>query len=324
MSHYKRAIELQSRDFRLLRCLLESRLMTRAHAAALVFHGRREAAKKRIQKLKAAGLITERRAKTYQPNQPRPIHLSKPGVAALRAHGAQISAMAFQPPRAMSDAAISRHLKLIDIKVAFTHDCACESDGELLEFALAPSHDLTVSSAPSARRLAVRPDAFIHIRSADQHHRFFLDLVRPTASQRAICERVEAYREHYHSGGFAEALGLPASEYMRCPFRVLLVFQSPEMLRHTAIRLTELRKPILRQAWLTTASEATANPVGCIWVTPLAYRRAASAACAKGPSASHHSTDTLILPKDEPAKESLLGNAREPSSRELLEPQRTG
>jgi len=41
--------------------------MTAGHAAALYFDGKSEAAKKRIQKLKSAGLINERPRRVYQP-----------------------------------------------------------------------------------------------------------------------------------------------------------------------------------------------------------------------------------------------------------------
>ena len=52
-------ISLQDRDFDLLRGLFESRVITTDHATALYFDGKSEAAKKRLQKIKAAGLISE-------------------------------------------------------------------------------------------------------------------------------------------------------------------------------------------------------------------------------------------------------------------------
>lgn len=54
------ALQLQDRDFAVLRGLFESRVMTTEHATALYFDGKVEAAKKRLQKLKTAGFITER------------------------------------------------------------------------------------------------------------------------------------------------------------------------------------------------------------------------------------------------------------------------
>lgn len=51
------AVELQDRDLLLLRGLFESRVMTLAHLATFYFHNSIEAATKRVQKLKAAGLL---------------------------------------------------------------------------------------------------------------------------------------------------------------------------------------------------------------------------------------------------------------------------
>jgi hypothetical protein len=51
-------ISLQDRDIDLLRGLFECRVMTTDHATALYFDGKSEAAKKRLQKIKAAGLIS--------------------------------------------------------------------------------------------------------------------------------------------------------------------------------------------------------------------------------------------------------------------------
>jgi hypothetical protein len=56
----------QDRDFRLLRGLFESRVMTAAHIATLYFDGKREAAKKRLQKIKAAGFIGERKRRVNE------------------------------------------------------------------------------------------------------------------------------------------------------------------------------------------------------------------------------------------------------------------
>ena len=53
-------LQLQDRDLALLRGLFECRVMTTDHATALYFEGKGEAAKKRLQKLKAAGFISER------------------------------------------------------------------------------------------------------------------------------------------------------------------------------------------------------------------------------------------------------------------------
>jgi len=61
------SINFQERDFALLTGLFESRLMTARHIAALYFDDKSEMTKKRLQKLKAAGVIAEKRRRTYDP-----------------------------------------------------------------------------------------------------------------------------------------------------------------------------------------------------------------------------------------------------------------
>ena len=51
------SIHFQDRDLALLRGLFECRVMTTNHAAALYFDHKDDAAKKRLQKIKAAGFI---------------------------------------------------------------------------------------------------------------------------------------------------------------------------------------------------------------------------------------------------------------------------
>ena len=61
------SLQIRNRDLSLLCGLFESRIMTAGHIATLYFDGKREAAKKRLQKLKTAGLIGEPKRKPYEP-----------------------------------------------------------------------------------------------------------------------------------------------------------------------------------------------------------------------------------------------------------------
>jgi Replication-relaxation len=78
------SLQFQPRDFALLSGLFESRVMTAEHVATLHFNGSREAAKKRLQKLKAAGLIAERKRKAYEPAV---LFLTSKAFAVLRENG---------------------------------------------------------------------------------------------------------------------------------------------------------------------------------------------------------------------------------------------
>ena len=74
------ALEPQPRDFALLRGLFECRVMTADHIATLYFGGKSEYTKKRLQKLKAAGLISE-----------RPRRMNEPAVLCLTRKGSTFS-----------------------------------------------------------------------------------------------------------------------------------------------------------------------------------------------------------------------------------------
>src|SRR6202043_530058 len=74
------AMNVQERDLVLMCGLFESRIMTASHVATLYFGGKKEAAKKRLQKLKAAGFISERKRRV---NEPSILFLTRKGHALL-------------------------------------------------------------------------------------------------------------------------------------------------------------------------------------------------------------------------------------------------
>ena len=78
------SILLQDRDLVVLRGLFECRVMTKEHAATLYFEGKSEAAKKRLQKLKAMGLISERPRRAFEPSV---LFLTRKGLILLQEKG---------------------------------------------------------------------------------------------------------------------------------------------------------------------------------------------------------------------------------------------
>jgi hypothetical protein len=64
----KSELEFQARDLAILRGLFDSRVATIHHLSTLYFGGRLEAARKRVQKLKAAGILNERPRKATEPS----------------------------------------------------------------------------------------------------------------------------------------------------------------------------------------------------------------------------------------------------------------
>ena len=112
---------LQIRDISLIRGLFESRVMTTEHAAALYFDGKSEAAKKRLQKLKIAGIVSER---TRRPFEPSVLFLTRKGLEVLWKQGVLAEYPSFDLPaldrRArVSDLTIRHELEVMDVKTAF-------------------------------------------------------------------------------------------------------------------------------------------------------------------------------------------------------------
>src|ERR1039457_1028382 len=115
------ALQLQDRDLDLLRGLFECRVMTTDHATALYFDGKSEAAKKRLQKIKAAGLITERPRRAFDPSV---LFLTRKGLMLLQEKGVLHKYPSFDLPaldrRArVSDLTIRHELEVMDVKAAF-------------------------------------------------------------------------------------------------------------------------------------------------------------------------------------------------------------
>src|ERR1700722_10245128 len=78
------SLQFQDRDIALIRGLFESRIMTIEHATALYFNGTGEYAKKRLQKIKAAGFIGERPRRTFDRSV---LFLTRKGLALLQERG---------------------------------------------------------------------------------------------------------------------------------------------------------------------------------------------------------------------------------------------
>ena len=124
MPYIPSGIVVRPRDLEFLCLLLHTRILTLSHAAALIFNGSSEAAKKRIQKLKAAGFVLERRRKAYEPGI---LFLSKRGFECLRENGALPEECAditsFSKRATISELTLHHELEVLDVKVAF-HEAA--------------------------------------------------------------------------------------------------------------------------------------------------------------------------------------------------------
>jgi hypothetical protein len=119
---------LQNRDIVFLRGLFESRVMTADHIAALFFDGKREYTKKRLQKIKAAGFMGERRRRV---NEPSIYFLTRKAFTLLNSQGLlsgfpTLGAKSFESRAKVSDFTIRHELEVMDVKAAFhtaARDC---------------------------------------------------------------------------------------------------------------------------------------------------------------------------------------------------------
>lgn len=275
-----KAIEIQERDLRLLRGLFESRILTTSHVATLYFEGKEEAAKKRVQKLKKAGIVAERPRRLYEPSI---LYLTKKAFRVLHERGIlreypPIGLTALEKRAQVSSMTLAHELEVVSVKAAFAKALAGHLSCTLAEFSTWPllSQFRACQPAPSRREVTVKPDGFIRIHERDSEgtfeHTFFLEVDRSTETQQVLSMRCGAYMDYYRSGGLAVCNGQPRSAFRDFPFRVLVVCKSAERRDNAAERLLQQYPPILTQVWLTTFAEALEDPFGPIWVRPVDFR----------------------------------------------------
>ena len=275
---------LKDRDIELLRGLFECRVMTAAHIATLFFGDKSEYAKKRLQKLKAAGLVAER---PRRPSEPAVLFLTRKALNLLRERGdlekyPQLGISALERRAGVSDLTIRHELEVMDVKAAFHAAIRKTRAFSLAEFTTWPLlHEFEVAPPGyGGKSVLVKPDGFILIHEQERdggvsaHPPFFLEVDRGGELQDILTAKAGRYLEHYRSGGFAAKQGAPRAEYKEHPFRVLMVFKSAERRNNTAERLLLHNPPILTQVCLSTLKEVTADPLGPVWIQPRDFHAA--------------------------------------------------
>jgi hypothetical protein len=277
------SVNFQDRDLVILRGLFESRVMTSAHVAALYFDGRKEAAKKRLQKLKMAELIGERTRRVYEPSV---LYLTQKALVFLREQGVlseypQLGPFSLEKRARVSNITIRHELEIMDVKTAFHSVISKAPAFTIAEFSTWPLLYQFEAYRPgyNGAEVAVKPDGFIRIHEKEpdgglSEHTYFLEVDRSSETQETLVARAGCYLDYYKSGGFAERNGAPRSAYKDYPFRVLMVFRNAERRNNTAECLLQSNPPILTQACLTTIEEVKTNPLGAIWICPVDYRDA--------------------------------------------------
>jgi hypothetical protein len=274
-------IIVQPRDLEFLGLLLHTRILTLTHAVTLIFNGGKEAAKKRVQKLKTAGLVLERRRRVYEPSV---LYLSKRGFECLREHGALPEECAditsFSKRAAISELTLRHELQVLDVKVAFHEAAKRRENVSLAEFSTWPrQYEFSVreDDARYSGVKTVKPDGYVRIHQKEEsgdttwEHLFFLEIDRSTEKLETLVQKAVYYNRFYREGGMAIRFRKTAEEYKDFPFRVLIVCKSEERRDNIAKMLMEMQPPILTLVCLSTLKEVCDDPFGQIWRLPADY-----------------------------------------------------
>jgi hypothetical protein len=272
-------IQIQKRDVDFLIGLFESRMMTLAHASALHFGGRREAAKKRIQKLKAAGLVAER---TRQPHEPSILQLARKGYEFIREVGipSKYPVQGWERLRKQlhfGEATLNHELDVVSLRAAVLSSVRNEPRLTVSEFCTWSSLLSFEIGRAGRGETVVRPDGFFRLYEttaavAPHTHAFFVEVDRSTETLATLVAKARAYGEWYRSGGFAVKCGESPDEFKSYPFRVLVTCRSSERRDNIARALLVDSDKMLGQVWLSTQAEAVSDPLGPVWVTAKGFR----------------------------------------------------
>lgn len=275
------SIHLQERDIDILRGFFECRIMTALHISAIYFDGKKEATKKRLQKIKEAGFIRERPRKPFEPSV---LFLTRKGLEVLRDRDILKEYPHFSLPQLqrrahVGDLTVRHELEVMNVKATF-HSVIRETKGfEIEEFSTWPLLNEFRTYRNNGRKDLVKPDGFIRIHEKEKdrgflEHTFFLEVDLSNEAQNILFEKGVSYVNYFKTGGFAERHGRPRKEYRNFPFRVLMVLKSDERRNNLAERLLENTPPILAQVYISTLKEVETDPLGEIWMRPIDYLKA--------------------------------------------------
>ena len=275
----------QERDFAILRGLYESRTMTVGHAATVYFESNIETAKKRMQKLRGAGLIRDRARHAHEPTA---LLLTKKGFHLLKSHGRLegypvLSDAQFDIRSHVSALTLRHELQVVGVKAALLAVLSTHTNVRVITCTTWPLLSQFQTHQPAASgyggtSVIVKPDGYLCLHEKDAvgiaEHHCFIEVDRGTESQRVLAERAASYRAHYRSGGFAESRGGSREGFENYPFRVLVIFPTAERRNSAAERLLLVDPPIKTMVWLTTMPEMLRDPLGPIWIRPVDYDKA--------------------------------------------------
>ena len=261
------SIQLQPRDLELFRGLLDSRIMTLRHIAAIHFDGHPEAAKKRVQRLKAEGYV---RVRSQRANESAIYILTRKAFETLRQNGMlpeipRLGWAAQEKRGKVSDLTLRHELGVMDCKAAMFTAVRTRPELSIVEFSTWPQKIQFEMIHPIAGvKVVVKPDGFICLEAKHESRRtafFFLEADFSTESLETLAMKIRCYRNYYRQGGFAKRLGHQMKDYRKFPFRVLVVCISAKRCSNLAELLRRGNPPISKFSFITTAVDFWSDPL---------------------------------------------------------------
>jgi len=279
-----RNVALQDRDISLLADLLESRVLTLDHIRTLHFAGKNEMAKKRVQRLKSAGLIAERPRRIGETSI---LHLTWQGYGALREAGhicddSHLTAKTFARRMTVSGMTLTHELMIADVRTAFAVSMRESTQCKLLAFDVWPRR-YTFTVGHGYNRVNVKPDGhlrFVGKRNDEEfQYDFFIEVDTGSETLDRVVQKCVNYREYHRSGGYAVFCGGKKEETKSYPFRVLVVCRSEARRNNLAERLLQVQPPFSTMVLIATQPECVRDPLGKIWLTAGAHKQKTSSDC---------------------------------------------
>lgn len=202
-------LDLQARDFALLRGLFESRVMTLQHLSQLYFGGRYEYAKKRVQRLKETALIVERATPPRRGQfLPALLSLGREGLSALASDPAfarypRTTWEVMQKRLSMASGTLEHELDVVDVKVAFARMLQGENPLVLERFSTWPRlYEFSTEHLDTRRKTLLQPDGYFTIsRRQEMDYAFFFELDRSSEVRHTLAIKAYGYQQYYRSGG---------------------------------------------------------------------------------------------------------------------------
>jgi hypothetical protein len=227
--------------------------MTIAHAAEIHFGGKRESAKKRIQRLKAAGFLRERRRMPYEPSI---LHLASRGVTALSERSILVeypplSRLAIKRRNQVSEQTLRHELQVMDVKAALYRAMRAIPEVSILSFCTWPLLNEFYGSENSWAQLPwiARPDGLLRISRNATKQTIFLELDRSTESLGTLLSKAQRYACHQNS--------LTGMKSMTIQF----VFPSETRRRNADLAFASIPQKRAMRIRTSTLSEILANPL---------------------------------------------------------------